>query len=155
MESKLRCSSLCFYWIKFFRVTTYVDVPVDLVETRLRARRRGVLLENVLHEKCMERAPDFRAEGRQPASPPSPFPSRHVNRIPPEGYPIAEKGYKNRINRVYDATKGEGNATKANISETSETSHPRAIALERIPILGDFLANRVGGSFPRYVFRRH
>lgn len=60
--------SLHLYWIKFFHVTTYVDVPVDLVETRLRARRRGVLLENVLHEKCMERAPDFRAEGRQPAS---------------------------------------------------------------------------------------
>lgn len=63
-----------------------------------------------------------------------------MNRIPPGGYSIAEKGYKNRINRVYDATRGEGNATKANISESSETSHPRAIALERIPTR-DFLAN--------------
>lgn len=78
---------------------------------------------------------------------PFPLPSRHVNRIPAGGYPIAEKGYKNRINRVYDVAKGEDNATKANISESSEMSHPRAIDLERISAR-DFLGNRVGGSFP-------
>lgn len=34
--------------------------------------------------------------------------------ILPEGYPIAEREYKNRINRVYDVAKGEGNAAEAN-----------------------------------------
>lgn len=90
-----------------FTNTLYVDILVDIAETRLRACRRGVLLENVLHEKCMERAPDFHADGRRlpPLASLTPAPSSSCEyRALPAGYPIAEKGYKNRINRVYDGT---------------------------------------------------
>lgn len=115
MKSELHYCNNC---VQFFRITPYVDVPVDLVGTRLPCARRRVLLENVLHEKCMERA-------RLPCRGWSAFSTRatraflssreYTGFLPPGGYPIAERGYKNRINRVY-AIRGEGNAAKANIS---------------------------------------
>lgn len=67
VESKLRCYPR--YWIKFFRLTTYVDDSCRSRRNEVACTRfRGVLLENVLHEKCMKRA-RLPYEGRQLVSP--------------------------------------------------------------------------------------
>lgn len=75
--------------------------------------------------KSVWNTPDFRAERRKTrvvVTLPSahPFLASHAllssceYEILPEGCSIAEREYKNRINRVYDVAKGEGNAAKAN-----------------------------------------
>lgn len=62
-------------------------------------------------------ASDFRAgESRLPLSSLS---LSRFSSVPPRehdpslGYSVAERGYKNRINRVYDADAGKGNAGEA------------------------------------------
>jgi hypothetical protein len=74
------------------RIVTYT-LPILSERVRLRARRRRILLENALHEKCIGRARlPRRGSSALPSRPSFCPPSSCECRIPLGGYPIAEKG---------------------------------------------------------------